>query len=78
MHAIEFEAIPRQHAIQIPEGVRLADGQMVRVLLLVDDAKAVPAQTSGSHDVFRLLTELSDDFMTDGRQQPPLQARDDL
>ena len=78
MHAIEFEAIPHQHAIQIPEGVVLADGQPVRVLLLVDDAKAAPAQARGSDEVFRLLTELSDDFMIDGRQQPALQARDDL
>ena len=78
MHAIEFEAVPRQHAIQIPEGVRLVDGQMVRVLLLVDDANVASEQAGGSDEVFRLLTELSDDFMTDGRQQPPLQARNDL
>jgi hypothetical protein len=78
MHAIEFEAIPRQHAIQLPEGVQIADGQPVRVLLLVDDAKAAPLPGTGSDDVFRLLTELSGDFMAAGRQQPSLQARDDL
>ena len=78
MHAIEFEAIPHEHAIQIPEGVRLVDGQMVRVLLLVEDRNAAPAPIGGSDEVFRLLTELSDDFMADGRQQPPLQARNDL
>ena len=78
MHAIEFEAIPRQHSIRIPEEVSLADGQSVRVLLLVNDEKATRPQGNGSEDVFRLLTELSDDFMAEGRQPPPLQARDDL
>jgi virulence-associated protein VagC len=78
MHAIEFEAIPRHHSIQIPEGVSLADGQSVRVLLLVNEEEAVRPLSNGSEEVFRLLTELSDDFMADGRQQPPLQARDDL
>jgi hypothetical protein len=78
MHAIEFEAITHQHAIQIPEGVRVADGLPVRVLLLVDDAQATSAQDGGSDEIFRLLTELTDDFMTEGRQQPPLQVRDNL
>lgn len=28
--------------------------------------------------VFTLLTELSDDFMAEGREQPPLQIREDF
>ena len=76
MQAIEFEAIAHQHAILIPPGVRVGEGQHVRVLLLVDDAKPAPSHATGSDEVFRLLTELSDDFMEDGRQQPPLQTRE--
>jgi hypothetical protein len=72
MQAIEFEAIARQQANPIPPGARVGEGQHVRVLLLVDDAKPAPTQAAGSDEVFRLLTELSDDFMADGRQQPPL------
>jgi len=48
------------------------------VLLLVDDRKAAPAQVSGSDEVFRLLTGLSDDFTADRRQQLPIQVRNDL
>ncbi len=78
MQAIEFETIAHQHVIRIPENIRVADGQHMRVLLLVDTAEA-PAHTDsgggehGSEEIFRLLTELSDDFMAGGRRQPPLQ-----
>lgn len=77
MRAIEFEAVPDQHAIQIPDDVRVVDGKPLRVLLLVRDADATPEQpaTAGCGDAFKLLAELSDDFMADGRMQPPLQAR---
>jgi len=78
MQAIEFEAIAHQHAIPIPASARVGEGQHVRVLLLVDDAEPAPTQAAGSDEVFRLLTELSDDFMADGRQQPPLQTREGL
>ncbi|MDP2795776.1 MAG: hypothetical protein Q8O25_17105 [Sulfurisoma sp.] len=76
MQAIEFEAIARQHAIPIPASACVGEGQHVRVLLLVDDVKPAPAPAAGSDEVFRLLTELSDDFMAEGRQQPPLQMRE--
>jgi hypothetical protein len=56
-----------QRAIPIPPCARIGEGQHVRVLLLVDDAKLAPTQTTGSEEVFHLLTELSDDFMADGR-----------
>lgn len=77
MQAIEFEAIAHQHAILIPPSIRVGEGQHVRVLLLVEDENPVP-QVAGSDEVFRLLTELSDDFMVEGRQQPPLQIREGL
>lgn len=35
-------------------------------------------ETDGNDEAFRLLTELSDDFFADGRDQPPLQAREGL
>jgi hypothetical protein len=47
MHAIEFEAIPRHHSIQIPEGVSLADGQSVRVLLVTEETPAQPQTKCG-------------------------------
>lgn len=78
MQAIEFEAIAHQHAIPLPTSAPIHEGQSVRVLLLVDDAHDTPTQTSGSDEAFRLLTELSDDFFAEGREQPPLQARDCL
>ena len=50
----------------------------MRVLLLVDDAKPAPTQATSSDEIFNLLTELSDDFMAEGRLQPPLQMREGL
>ena len=78
MQAIEFEAIAHQHVILIPPDARIGEGQHVRVLLLVDDAKPTPRLATSSDEIFNLLTELSDDFMVEGRLQPPLQMREGL
>jgi len=81
MQAIEFKAIPHHHSIPIPAGLAVADGLPLRVLLLIDTlgtASDAPTCGKGSEEVFHLLAGLSDDFMADGRQQPPLQAKVDL
>ncbi|MFA7242717.1 MAG: hypothetical protein WC091_21635 [Sulfuricellaceae bacterium] len=81
MQAIEFEAIPQHHAITIPEGIPVADGLPLRVLLLIDTlgtGSEKPSCGEGGEEIFYLLAGLSDDFMADRRQQLPLQVRADL
>ncbi|MDP1610739.1 MAG: hypothetical protein Q8M11_06750 [Sulfuritalea sp.] len=40
----------------------------------MDEVKTA-APAVGNDEAFRLLTELSDDFFAEGREQPPLQTR---
>ena len=45
MRAIEFEAIPHQHSIHLPE--QIPDGVKLRVLVLLDDAAEFSAMKDG-------------------------------
>ncbi|SEH07512.1 AbrB/MazE/SpoVT family DNA-binding domain-containing protein [Candidatus Venteria ishoeyi] len=74
MKAIEFEAQAHDGVINIPETYQTWFEKPLKVILLTEDAAA----TQNLAEAFYLLTELSDDFMIDGRKQLPVQIRDGL
>ncbi len=73
MQAIEFESILHNGKLELPKLYQNWDGRSVKVILLTDE----PPTEQKADAVFNLLTELSDDFMEDGRQQLPVQMRED-
>ena len=74
MQAIEFESkILHNGQLEIPKHYRNWEGRHVKVILLADE----PPTEQKADAVFKLLTELSDDFMEQGRQQLPVQMRED-
>ncbi|MGZ8222368.1 MAG: hypothetical protein ACXWT0_12040 [Methylobacter sp.] len=73
MQAIEFESILHNGKLELPKLYQNWDGRHVKVILLTDE----PPTEQKADAVFKLLTELSDDFMEDGRQQLPVQMRED-
>jgi hypothetical protein len=63
MRVVEFEAIPLNRCIPIPEYVPVTDGLPVRVRLIVnaqDMMNDTITHESGSEEVFHLLASLSD------------------
>jgi hypothetical protein len=60
--------------IKIPEIYSAWYEKPFKVILLADEQESV----QNLAEAFDLLTGLSDDFMADGRQQPPLQTRAEL
>jgi len=73
MQAIEFESILHNGQLEIPKHYQNWEGRHVKVILLADE----PSTEQKADAVFKLLTELSDDFMEQGRQQSPAQMRED-
>ena len=73
MQAIEFESILHNGLLKIPKHYQNWEGRHVKVILLAD----VPPTEQKADAVFKLLAELSDDFMEQGRQQLPVQIRED-
>ena len=70
MQAIEFETIPQQHTIHLPDNV--PDGVMMRVLLLWEPS---PLLTTDIKSLFASVTEgLTDEDLTRiedlGREEP--------
>ena len=72
MQAIEFESILHNGRLEIPMHYQNWEGRHVKVILLTDE----PPTEQKADAVFKLLTELSDDFMEQGRQQLPMQMRE--
>ncbi len=65
----------------IPVPISFQHKRLEVILLLQEDAEAIrasaaPAIGAGCEEAFYLLAGLSDDFMAEGREQPPLQERD--
>ena len=73
MQAIEFESILHNGQLEIPKLYQNWEGRHVKVILLADE----PPTEQKADTIFKLLSELSDDFMEQGRQQLPVQLRDD-
>jgi virulence-associated protein VagC len=73
MQAIEFESILHNGQLRIPKHHQNWEGRHVKVILLTDE----PPTEQKADTVFKLLSDLSDDFMEQGRQQLPVQMRDD-
>ncbi len=69
MQAIEFESILHNGHLEIPKNYHNWEGRHVKVILLSDEQPAEQKVDA----VFRLLSELSDDFMEQGRQHKPAQ-----
>jgi hypothetical protein len=75
MQAIEFTTQAHEGVIKIPEAYRTWFEKPLKVILLAEeDTETIPDLT----EAFHLLTNLSDDFMKDGRQQPAMQVREQL
>jgi len=74
MQAVEFKTHAHGGLIKIPETYRAWFEKPFKVILLAEE----PVDTQNLEEAFHLLTSLSDDFMADGRQQPPLQIRAEL
>jgi hypothetical protein len=74
MQAIEFKTHAHDGLIKIPEAYRAWFEKPFKVILLAEE----PASPQNLAEAFHLLAGLSDDFMVDGRQQPPLQTRAEL
>jgi hypothetical protein len=74
MQAIEFKTHAHDGVIKIPEIYSAWYEKPFKVILLADEQESV----QNLAEAFDLLTGLSDDFMADGRQQPPLQTRAEL
>jgi hypothetical protein len=72
MQAIEFESILHNGQLKIPKHHKSWEGRYVKVILLSDE----PPTEQKADTVFKLLSELSDDFMEQGRLQLPVQLRD--
>jgi hypothetical protein len=72
MQAIEFESILHNGQLKIPKHHKSWEGRHVKVILLADE----PSTEQKADTVFKLLSELSDDFMEQGRLQLPVQLRD--
>lgn len=65
--------------VAIPVPALFQHKRLEVILLLQDDPEpitAAPTPDAGCEDAFFLLAGLSDDFMAEGREQPPLQERD--
>lgn len=69
--------------VAIPVPAPFQHKRLEVILLLQDDPEAQPKPTTatpttsaGYEEAFFLLAGLSDDFMAEGREQPPLQERD--
>ncbi len=73
MQAIEFESVLHNGQLKIPKRHKSWEGRHVKVILLTNE---LPIEQKAD-TVFKLLSELSDDFMEQGRQQLPVQLRDD-
>lgn len=73
MQAIEFESTLHNGQLKIPKHHTNWEGRHVKVILL----DYLPATEQKADTIFKLLTELSDDFMEQGREQLPLQSRED-
>jgi len=73
MQAIEFESNLHNGLLSVPQQFQHWQNRRVKVILLADDNAAPP----NADVLFNLLADLSDDFMADGREQLPLQIRDD-
>jgi hypothetical protein len=73
MQAIEFESDTQDGMIKIPETYRPWFGKTCKVILLTED----PINPPNLAEAFYLLTSLSEDFMSEGREQLPLQIRED-
>jgi hypothetical protein len=74
MQAIEFRTQAHDGVIKIPETYQNWFEKSLKVILLAEDAETVSDLT----EAFYLLTNLSDDFMRDGRQQLAVQVREEL
>jgi hypothetical protein len=74
MQAIEFESTLHNGQLELPKHYQNWEGRHVKVILLSDEQW--PEQKADS--VFTLLTALSDDFMESGREQLPVQIREDF
>ena len=63
-------------AVRLPKAYRL-DAAEVHILRRGDEIilRPIPRNLAKA---FQLLTEMSDDFMADGRCQPPIQEREAL
>ena len=73
MQAIEFETQAQDGVIKIPDAYRPWFEKNCKVILLTNET----ASPQNLAEAFHLLTSLSDDFMAEGRQQLPLQIRED-
>lgn len=74
MQAIEFESTLLNGQLTLPKHFQNWEGRHVKVILLSDE----PLPEPKADTVFTLLTTLSDDFMAFGREQLPVQARENL
>ncbi len=74
MHAFEFETRLHDGILQIPRSYHHWEGKRVKVIVLEEESRL--ATSESAIGVFQLLASLSDDFMAEGRQQPPMQERE--
>jgi hypothetical protein len=74
MQAIEFETQICNGTVNLPSMYQHWNGRQVKIIALSEMIE--PLQNA--EEVFHLLTSLSDDFMLQGRQQPPLEQRETL
>ena len=68
MQALEFELILHNGQLEITKNLQNWEGRHVKVILFANES----ATGQKADAVFKLLTELSDDFMEQGRQQLPM------
>jgi hypothetical protein len=83
MQAIEFNAAIQNGCLQVPRQFNHWQNKVVKVILLEESPEEIfrsrsTSPSQGSEALFHLLTELSDDFMSEGRVQLPLQHRESL
>lgn len=72
MQAIEFESTLLNGQVTLPNHFSNWEGRHVKVILLSDEILADVKADS----IYTILTALSDDFMSSGREQLPVQERE--
>ena len=63
-----------RQSVQLPKGLRFRGGE-VEVIQRGDEVVLREVRKNLA-EAFELLTSLSDDFMEEGRSQPPVQSRE--
>ncbi|MCP4696889.1 MAG: hypothetical protein GY862_08585 [Gammaproteobacteria bacterium] len=77
MQAFEFETLLHNGTLTVPPIYRHWEGRHVKVIVLEETLQS-DARTDNASVIFKILSELSDDFMADGRQQLPIQNRENF